>query len=97
MRAISAEVSAVNILPSTFSFDGPGVFVGQGVKAGGGQRLFLAEDALYFAAPEALRQRIKSELPRPSKPAQGRQGWNWNWLTAVKSLIAFAKSKSMTC
>ena len=50
-RAISAGVSTVNILPSTFSFDAPGVFVGQGVKAGGGQRLLLAEDAFHFGDP----------------------------------------------
>ena len=32
-------------------FDGAGVLVPQGVKAGGGQRLLLATDALYFADP----------------------------------------------
>jgi hypothetical protein len=32
-------------------FDGAGVFVAQGMEAGGGQRLLLAADALYFADP----------------------------------------------
>ena len=32
-------------------FDGAGVFVPQRVEAGGGQRLLLSLDALYFAYP----------------------------------------------
>jgi len=43
----------------------------------------LKQDALFFTAPEELRQRIKSELP--GKPVPQRQAWNWNWLTAALS------------
>ena len=45
----------------------------------------LKQDALYFTAPEELRQRIKSALPSPAKAAPQRQGWNWKWLTAAMS------------
>jgi len=45
----------------------------------------LKQDALFFAAPEELRRRIKSELPSPEKAASRWQTWNWNWLTAAMS------------
>jgi anti-sigma factor RsiW len=43
----------------------------------------VKQDALFFAAPSGLRQRIKAELPSPSKPVQQRPVWNWNWLTTA--------------
>src|SRR5207245_10611892 len=43
----------------------------------------LKQDALYFTAPEELRQRIKAEFPSPTKAL--RQSWNWNWLTGAMS------------
>jgi len=49
----------------------------------------LKHDALYFTAPEELRQRIKAELPSPAKAVPQRQAWNWkwnwNWLTGAMS------------
>jgi len=45
----------------------------------------LKQDALFFTAPEELRQRIKSELPSPPKAAPPRQAWHWNWLTGALS------------
>jgi anti-sigma factor RsiW len=45
----------------------------------------LKQDALYFTAPEELRQRIKAELPSPAKAVPQRQAWNWNWLTGAMS------------
>jgi anti-sigma factor RsiW len=45
----------------------------------------LKQDALYFAAPAELRQRIKSELPSPAKTVPLWQAWNWNWLTTAMS------------
>ena len=33
----------------------------------------LKQDALYFTAPDALRQRIKSELPSPPRPIPERR------------------------
>jgi len=45
----------------------------------------LKSDALYFAAPAGLRQRIKSELPSPAKAVPLRQVWAWNWLTTCLS------------
>jgi len=50
----------------------------------------IRSDALYFAAPAELRQRIKSELPSPVKAMPQRPPWNWNWLTAVMSGAAAA-------
>ena len=50
----------------------------------------LKQDALYFTAPNALRWRIKSELPSPPKPIPERSAWNWNWLTTVMSGVAAA-------
>ena len=48
----------------------------------------LKQDALYFTAPEELRQRIKSELPSPAKAVPPRPAWNWNWLTGALSASA---------
>jgi len=45
----------------------------------------LKQDALYFTAPDELRQRIKSALPAPPKAIPYRPTWNWNWLTAAMS------------
>jgi len=45
----------------------------------------LKQDTLYFTAPEELRRRIKSELPRPSESGPRRLAWNWNWLTTAMS------------
>jgi len=49
----------------------------------------LKQDALYFTAPDELRQRIKSALPSPAKnvPRQPGSHWaaKWNWLTAALS------------
>jgi len=55
-------------------------------------RKTLKQDALYFTAPDELRQRIKSALPSPAKAAPARQAWNWNWnwLTTVMSGMAAA-------
>lgn len=50
----------------------------------------LKQDSFYFAAPEELRQRIKSALPSPAKAPLPRQVWNWNWLTTVMSGMAAA-------
>jgi anti-sigma factor RsiW len=50
----------------------------------------LKQDALYFTAPEALRRRIKLELPSPAKAVPRWQSWNWNWLTTVMSGVAAA-------
>jgi anti-sigma factor RsiW len=50
----------------------------------------LKQEALYFTAPEELRQRIKSELPAPPRAIPQRQSWNWNWLTTVMSGAAAA-------
>jgi len=50
----------------------------------------LKQDALYFTAPQELRQRIKSELPSPAKAVRRSQAWNWNWLTTVMSGAATA-------
>lgn len=50
----------------------------------------LKQDSLYFAAPEELRQRIKSALPSPAKASLPRQAWDWNWLTTVMSGVAAA-------
>jgi anti-sigma factor RsiW len=50
----------------------------------------LKQDSLYFAAPEELRQRIKSALPSSAKASLPRQAWNWNWLTTVMSGMAAA-------
>ncbi len=43
----------------------------------------LKQDALYFAAPAELRQRIKSELPAPANAVPQWRSWNWNWLTTA--------------
>jgi anti-sigma factor RsiW len=50
----------------------------------------LKQDALYFTAPEALRQRIKSALPSPARTVSRKQAWNWNWLTTAMSGLAVA-------
>lgn len=52
----------------------------------------LKQDSLYFPAPEELRDRIKSQLPLPSKAIAQKQAWNWNWnwLTTVMSGLAAA-------
>ena len=50
----------------------------------------LKQDTLYFTAPEELRRRIKSELPRPSESSPRRLAWNWNWLTTLTSAAAAA-------
>jgi anti-sigma factor (TIGR02949 family) len=50
----------------------------------------LKQDSLYFTAPEELRERIKSELPSPSRSLPQKQAWNWNWLTTVTSGLAVA-------
>jgi len=50
----------------------------------------LKQDSLYFAAPKELRERIRSELPSPSKNAPRKQAWNWNWLTPFMSGLAAA-------
>jgi anti-sigma factor RsiW len=50
----------------------------------------LKQDALYFTAPDALRQRIKSELPSPPRPIPERRSWDWNWLTTMMSGLAAA-------
>src|SRR5580692_8750722 len=50
----------------------------------------LKQDALYFAAPEELRQRIKSALPSPAKAVPQRPAWNWNWLNTVMAGMAAA-------
>jgi anti-sigma factor RsiW len=50
----------------------------------------LKGDALYFSAPEQLRERIKSELPSPTRAVPQRQAWNWNrnGLTGAMSVAA---------
>jgi anti-sigma factor RsiW len=50
----------------------------------------LKQDALYFTAPDALRQRIKSELPSPPRSIPERRSWDWNWLTTMMSGLAAA-------
>jgi len=45
----------------------------------------LKQDPLYFTAPAELRERIKSELPAPTRAATQRPAWNWNWLTTAIS------------
>jgi anti-sigma factor RsiW len=45
----------------------------------------LKQDALYFAAPADLRQRIKASLPSPAKEISARAAWSWNWLTTAFS------------
>ena len=45
----------------------------------------LKQDALYFAAPAELRQRIRAELPSPKKAVSQWPAWNWNWLTTAMS------------
>jgi anti-sigma factor RsiW len=45
----------------------------------------LKQDALYFAAPAELRQRIRSELPSPAKAAPQWPAWSWNRLTTAMS------------
>ena len=45
----------------------------------------LKQDALYFAAPAELRQRIKSELPSPARTVPRWPSWNWNRLTTAMS------------
>jgi anti-sigma factor RsiW len=50
----------------------------------------VKQDALYFAAPEELRERIKSALPSPARAVPQKQTWNWNWLTTVMSGLAVA-------
>ena len=45
----------------------------------------LKQDALYFAAPAELRQRIKSELPSPAKTVPQWPAWSWNRLTTAMS------------
>jgi len=50
-----------------------------------GLKKALKQDALYFAAPAGLLQRIKSELPAPAKSAPQRPVWSWNWLTTAMS------------
>jgi anti-sigma factor RsiW len=51
-------------------------------------RKTLKQDALYFTAPEELRQKIRSALPSPAKTAPPMQAWNW--LTTVMSGLAVA-------
>ena len=53
-------------------------------------RKTLKQNALYFTAPDELRQRIRSALPSSAKAAPPRQAWNWNWLTTVISGLAAA-------
>jgi anti-sigma factor RsiW len=50
----------------------------------------LKQDALYFVAPEELRQRIKLELPSPARAIPRKEAWNWNWLTTIMSGLAAA-------
>jgi anti-sigma factor RsiW len=49
----------------------------------------LKQDALYFSAPEELRERIKSALPSPARNVPQRLAWNWdanwNWLATALS------------
>jgi anti-sigma factor RsiW len=53
-----------------------------------GLKKALKQDEVYFTAPAALRQRIKAELPAPTRPVPQRPGWSWNWLTAAMSGVA---------
>jgi len=52
----------------------------------------LKQDALYFTAPQELRQQIKSALPSPPKavPQKEASNWNWNWLTTIMTGLAAA-------
>jgi anti-sigma factor RsiW len=55
-----------------------------------GLRKTLKQDALYFTAPEELRQRIKSALPSPAKGVSPGRFWNWNWLATAMATAAAA-------
>jgi anti-sigma factor RsiW len=50
-----------------------------------GLKKALKQDALYFAAPAELRQRIKSELPSPARTVPQWPAWSWNRLTTAMS------------
>jgi len=43
----------------------------------------LRQDALFFPAPEGLRQQVRAALPARPRPAPARPAWSWNWLSAA--------------
>jgi anti-sigma factor RsiW len=52
-------------------------------RALGSLKQTLKQDALFFAAPEELRRRIKSALPSRAQAVAQPSAWKWKWLMAA--------------
>lgn len=59
----------------------------------------LKQDALYFAAPNGLRQRVKAGFKSPVESMPWWPIWKWNWLTgavATGATVCLAALLTMT-